>query len=113
MHLIAKQMGVEEAVRYVARQLGKFAGRDKLAGTRPAPNVRRLGEVELTFDTEVTGLIHFRFVTPDDIEVKTGVQMLDLDRAKLAQHLNKVVDGINEHRAKRRKDSNIIWLPAR
>lgn len=113
MNIMAGQMGIEDAVRVVAREFGRFAGKGVLTPTPASPFVRRLGEVEIMFDQQEPGLAHFRFVTPDYIELRVGVQFLTLDRLALAKILESVVEKIKTHQAHRQTNSrpSLILLP--
>lgn len=95
-------VGADEAVRMVCQRLARFAVPLKLPPMQRAPNLRRVGDVEIWFDPANAGVARFHLVTKDDAEVDVEVDFSKLSSDYLEGMVAGVQSSLCEHRAKRR-----------
>lgn len=86
---------VDEIVRAISEQLGRLAARGKLR------HENRWG-VHVMYNKSEIGLIRFRFVTPDNIEVDFDVDLRLASREYFVSGILKVMQMIDDKRAARR-----------
>lgn len=97
---LAFLIGVEDAVKEVAKRLALYAAPNKMPNyVENFDNLRRLHDIDIFFGKP--GIAVYHFVTHDDIEVNIQIDFAELTREGLDAQVEEVRKTIDRHRAQR------------